>query len=87
MVVCKSFHIASYIATTVIIVLTLCETTNGASQKQIVPPGGVDKELILTREEKLAFDKFKARVQPYLFRDDLKHDIFLLRWLRGKNGF
>ncbi|CAL8079995.1 unnamed protein product [Orchesella dallaii] len=45
----------------------------------------VDKELILTEKEKIAFAKFRAAIMPNLTIDMMKHDIFLLRWIRAKN--
>ncbi|CAL8079992.1 unnamed protein product [Orchesella dallaii] len=45
----------------------------------------VDRELILTHKEKVAFEKFKANIYQNLTMDFLKHDIFLLRWIRAKN--
>ncbi|ODM94177.1 SEC14-like protein 2 [Orchesella cincta] len=45
----------------------------------------VDEELILTQKEKTAFDKFKAAVYPKLSLEMMKHDVYLLRWIRAKN--
>ncbi|CAL8079998.1 unnamed protein product [Orchesella dallaii] len=45
----------------------------------------VDKELILTEKEKIAFEKFRAAIMPKLEIEMMKHDLYLLRYIRAKN--
>jgi len=47
-------------------------------------PSGVDKELILTLDEKIAFDKFKATIFGNLTHDFMRQDLYILRWIRAK---
>ncbi|ODN06055.1 SEC14-like protein 2 [Orchesella cincta] len=44
-----------------------------------------DEDLVITQSQKIALDKFKARVLPILPEAYMKEDIYLIRWLRAKN--
>lgn len=44
----------------------------------------VEQDLSLTQSEKHALDQFRKKVTPLLYRDFMKYDIYLIRWLRGK---
>ncbi|CAL8083736.1 unnamed protein product [Orchesella dallaii] len=46
---------------------------------------GVKKFLSLSFEEKSALDKFRARVAPLLDDNCMRHDTYLVRWLRARN--
>ncbi|ODM88855.1 SEC14-like protein 2, partial [Orchesella cincta] len=62
-----------------------CTFANAANPVRRVE---VDKELILTHKEKVAFDKFKASIYKNVTTLNLKfvkHDLYLLRWIRAKN--
>ncbi|CAL8109311.1 unnamed protein product [Orchesella dallaii] len=43
-----------------------------------------DGDLVITQSQKIALDKFKARVLPILPDAYMKEDIYLIRWLRAK---
>ncbi|CAL8068094.1 unnamed protein product [Orchesella dallaii] len=44
-----------------------------------------DEDLIITKSQKDALDKFKSRVLPILPRNYMKEDVYLIRWLRAKD--
>jgi len=53
----------------------------------LLPDSGavtVDKDLTLTRSQKDALDKFKASVISKLPHAYMKHEIYLIRWLRAR---
>ncbi|ODM94176.1 SEC14-like protein 2 [Orchesella cincta] len=45
----------------------------------------LEKELLLTYQEKVAFDKFKSQVHRNITHNLMKTDLFMLRWIRAKN--
>ncbi|CAL8080001.1 unnamed protein product [Orchesella dallaii] len=45
----------------------------------------MEKELLLTYQEKVAFDKLKSQVHKNITHPLMKTDLFLLRWVRAKN--
>lgn len=45
----------------------------------------VEKDLALTQSEKSVLDKFRKKVEPLLYRNFMKYDIYLIRWLRARD--
>ncbi|CAL8099387.1 unnamed protein product [Orchesella dallaii] len=43
----------------------------------------LEEELRITYDQKLAIDKLKGRVLPYLTESYMKEDLYMLRWLRS----
>jgi len=45
----------------------------------------VEQDLALTLEEKLALDQFRPMMNNTVTQDYMRHDIYLIKWLRAKN--